>query len=112
MPITDWSDRIIIAEMSDEPAFSDEIDALLRRLEECDVGGPDVIIDLKGVTYLNSSNLAQLLKIRKKIIMDKRRLRICSATDGVWSVMLTTGLDSIFTFTDDVSTSLASLQLA
>lgn len=111
MPITDWSDRIIIAEMNDEPAFSEDMDALLRRLDESGDDDADVIIDLKAVSYLNSSNLAQLLKVRKKVMIGKRRLRICSATDAVWSVMLTTGLDSVFNFTEDVSTSLASLHL-
>ena len=42
---------------------------------------------------------------------DDARLRICSVDDAVWSVMLITGLDKVFEFTDDVSTSLASLQL-
>ena len=111
MPINEWSDQIIIAEMNDEPAFADEIEALLRRVDDQAETGPDVIIDLKAVSYLNSSNLAQLLKLRKKMMLSKRRLRICSATDSVWSVMLTTGLDSVFNFTEDVSTSLASLQL-
>jgi hypothetical protein len=31
--------------------------------------------------------------------------------DHVWSVMLVTGLDKVFEFTDDVSTSLASLMI-
>ena len=111
MPINEWSDQIIIAEMNDEPLFSEEMDTLFRRLDGEEVEGPDVIIDLKNVSYLNSSNLAQLLKLRKKIMMCKRRLRLCSAVDSVWSVMLTTGLDSVFNFTEDVSTSLASLQM-
>ena len=110
MPINDWSDRIIIVEMNDEPAFSEDMEALFRRLDAND-DRADVIVDLKAVSYLNSSNLAQLLKVRKKLMMTKRRLRICSATNAVWSVMLTTGLDSVFNFTEDVSTSLATLHL-
>ena len=111
MPINEWSDQIIIAEMNDEPSFSEEMDALFRRLDGEHAECPDVVVDLKAVSYLNSSNLAQLLKLRKKIMLKKRRLRICSAADPVWSVMLTTGLDTVFNFTEDVSTSLASLQL-
>lgn len=114
MPVTDWSDSIVIADLSDEPALSEDLDALCRRMDERPAerdGGPDVILNLQQVTYLNSSNLAQLLKLRKKVMHNQRRLRLCAVSDSVWSVLLTTGLDGLFTFTEDVSTSLASLQI-
>jgi anti-anti-sigma factor len=113
MPLNDWSDTIVIAELSDEPAFSDDMDTLLRRLDEAKTPGdvPDVILNLQGVKYLNSSNIAQLLRLRKKLALTGRRLRICSVHNAVWSILLTTGLDSVFSFTEDVSTSLASLQM-
>src|SRR5687767_13340494 len=87
MPLNDWSDSIVIAELSDEPAFSEDLDALQARLEQDALDGsvPDVILDMRGVTYLNSSNIAQLLRLRKKLILTNRRLRICSANDAVWS---------------------------
>ena len=111
MPINEWSESILIAEMNDEPQFSEEMDALHRRLENAGDQVPDVIIDMKAVTYLNSSNIAQLLRLRKMVTTGQARLRICSLADPVWSVLLITGLDKVFEFTDDVSTSLASLQL-
>jgi hypothetical protein len=49
--------------------------------------------------------------LRKKLVHSGRRLRVCSVDDRVWSVLLTTGLDSLFTFNDDVATSLASLHI-
>ncbi|MBC22691.1 MAG: hypothetical protein CMJ32_02085 [Phycisphaerae bacterium] len=110
MPINEWSDEILIAEMNDEPQFSEDITSLMRQLEESEQA-PDVIVNLQSVTYLNSSNIAQLLKLRKTVSAAKRRLRVCSVGDQVWGVLLITGLDKIFEFTDDVSTSLASLQL-
>jgi anti-sigma B factor antagonist len=112
MPITDWSDSILIAEVNDEPAFSDEMEALMRRLEAQHQGRlPDVIVDMRAVSYVNSSNIAQLLRLRKKVLASSARLRVCSVNDAVWSVLLITGLDKVFDFTDDVSTSLASLQI-
>lgn len=111
MPINEWSETIMIAELSDEPAFSEDIEALLRRLEQPDGPVSDVIVDLQSVTRVNSSNLAQLLKLRKKLAIAGRRLRICAVNDSVWSVLLMTGLDTMFEFTEDVSTSLASLQI-
>ncbi len=110
MPLQDWSESTLIAEMNDEPLFSEDFDALMGRLESTDGDTPDVILNLLGVSRLNSSNLSQLLRIRKMLISRDRRLRICSVDDSVWSVFLVTGLDGLFEFTDDVSTSLASLQ--
>ncbi len=111
MPLQQWSDSILIAELTDEPMFSEEFESLMRQLEDKGKATPDVIVDLKRVTYLNSSNIAQLLRLRKKLEIADRRLRVCSIGDTVWSVMLVTGLDKLFEFLDDVSTSLASLQI-
>lgn len=111
MPLNDWSENIVIAELSDEPAFSEDVEALSRRLEIAGDKLPDVILDFKAVTYVNSSNIAQLLMLRNRLKRGGRRLRACSVCDPVWSVVLTTGLDRMISFTDDVSTSLASLQM-
>jgi anti-anti-sigma factor len=112
MPITEWSENITLAQMTDEPMFSEDMEMLLRRSDDAADHVPDVVIDLKHVSYLNSSNLAQLLKLRKKLQMRNRRMRICCLNDAIWSVMLTTGLDSVFSFNEDISTSLASLQVS
>ncbi len=111
MPINEWSDDILITELSDEPAFSEDMDALLRTLEARGSDLPDVIVDMKRVTYLNSTNIAQLLRLRKKLVEADQRMRVCTVHNSVWSVVLITGLDQLFEFTDDVSTSLASLQI-
>ena len=111
MPITEWSDSILIVELNDEPTFSEDMEGLMRRLEDPDEGLPDIIANMQAVTYLNSSNIAQMLRLRKKLSSTKARLRICSVDDAVWSVLLITGLDKVFEFTDDVATSLASLQI-
>ncbi len=111
MPLQDWSESTLIAEMNDEPLFSEDFDALMRRLESADGDTPDVIVNLLDVSRLNSSNLSQLLRLRKTLIGRDRRLRICSVGHSVWSVLLVTGLDQLFSFTDDIATSLASLQI-
>jgi anti-anti-sigma factor len=113
MGIEEWSDDITIVELNDEPLFSEDLDSLQARLETEKKAEriPDVILNMGNVTYLNSSNIAQLLRLRKKLHLTGKRLRLCSVNDGVWSVLLTTGLDTVFSFNEDVSTSLASLQL-
>ncbi len=110
MPLQEWSESTLIAEMSDEPDFSEDFDALMARLSAGD-SIPDVIVNLMGVTKLNSSNLSQLLRLRKTLLSKQRRLRVCSVGDTVWSVFIVTGLEKLFEFTDDVTTALASLQI-
>jgi anti-anti-sigma factor len=111
MPITEWSEAILIAEVNDEPAFSEDMESLMRRLEQASPPLPSVVVDMKSVDYVNSSNIAQLLRLRKRLQGGSGRLRVCAVNDAVWSVLLITGLDKVFEFTDDVSTSLASLQI-
>jgi anti-anti-sigma factor len=111
MPIEAWSDEITIAELGDEPAFSEDMASLIQRLDADEDSIPDMIVNLSSVTYLNSSNIAQLLRLRKKLNTAGRNMRICAVEDQVWGVLMITGLDKIFDFTDDVTTALASLQL-
>ncbi len=111
MPIEAWSDEITIAELGDEPAFSEDMSSLMQRLDADQDAIPDMIVNLSNVTYLNSSNIAQLLRLRKKLNTAGRNMRICAVEDQVWGVLMITGLDKIFDFTDDVTTALASLQL-
>ena len=54
---------------------------------------------------------AQAETLRKMLLAHDRRLRICSVDDTVWSVFVMTGLEKLFEFTDDIATSLASLQI-
>ncbi|MEX2219758.1 MAG: STAS domain-containing protein [Phycisphaerales bacterium] len=108
---TDWSDDIAIAELADEPALSDELNGLIARIQDAAHPAPHIVLNLAGVTYLNSSNIAQLLRLRQNLAKRGRRLKLCSITDQVWSVMLVTGLDKVFMFAPDPMTALAGLQL-
>ena len=72
---------------------------------------PSAIVNLAEVDYLNSSNIAQLLRLRKRLAAGGGRLRICSVGDQVWGVILVTGLDKLFEFHDDLALAIASLQL-
>ena len=63
------------------------------------------------VTHLNSSNLSQLLRLRKDVIDREARLRLAGPPDHVWAVFLATGLDKVFDFATDTSTALAELQI-
>jgi len=112
MPIHEWSEDILIAELNVEPAFSEDMDSLQRRLTEAEPDLPAVIVNMKAISYINSSNMAQLLRLRKHLATHQGRLRLCSIDKSVWSVMIVAGLDKLFECNEDVSTALASLQLA
>jgi anti-anti-sigma factor len=109
---SDWSDNIVISELADEPALSEELGGIIQRVDHPkDHHVPHVVLNFGGVSYLNSSNLAQLLRLRKALAEHKRQLKICSVKDELWSLFLVTGLDKIFRFAPDPMTALAGLQL-
>jgi anti-anti-sigma factor len=110
MPIEQWSDSVLLGELSDDPQFTDDVSALI---EQCS-NNPrwDVVLNFQQVAYLNSSNIAKLLKLRKLVqVTNERRLKLCGISRHVWGVFLVTGLDRIFDVTDDVASALASLQI-
>lgn len=112
---TDWSDSIAIAELNDEPALSEELASFIERVKGADGGQerhvPHIVLNFANVTYINSSNIAQLLRLRQGLAKHGRRLKLCGMSDPVWSVMLVTGLDKVFKFAPDPMTALAGLQL-
>jgi anti-anti-sigma factor len=107
---TDWSDDIVVADLADEPALSEELAHLLERLEASE-HTPHVVLNFGRVSYINSSNIAQLLRMRKVLAGKNRQVKLCSVGDEIWSVMLVTGLDKVFRFAPDPMTALAGIQL-
>lgn len=110
----DWSDQIVLAQLADEPSLSEELSALQDRLADTAAGGgeaPHVVLDFSGVSYINSSNIAQMLRLSKMLAGAERHLRLCGLSDDVWSVMMVTGLDKVFRFAPDTLTALASIQI-
>ena len=110
MAVQQWSESVVLGEMGDDPQFTDDLSAIV---ELC-TRDPrqDVLLSLSGVNYLNSSNIAQLLKLRKLVtVTNQRRLKLAGVNTQVWGVFLVTGLDRIFDFADDVPSGVASLQM-
>lgn len=108
---TDWSDNILISDLSDEPALSDELQSINERLDSEEGRPPHVVLNFASVSYVNSSNIAQVLRLRKVLSERDRKLLVCSVADEVWSVILLTGLDKILQFVPDKATAIASLQI-
>ena len=111
MPIQQWSEKIWVVKLSDEPLLSEDLTGLAANLQNNGVM-PDLVLDMAGVSYFNSSNLSQLLRLRKLALDRGARLRIAAVPDGLWVVFLNTGLDKILDFDQDVANALAGLQIA
>jgi len=110
MTIQRWSDNIWIAQLADDPAFADDVDVLLADLGYADAM-PHVVLDVSAVTHINSSNLSQMLRLRKLAIDKDVKLVVVGPHDAVWAAFLATGLDKVFTFAHDSATALAQLQM-
>lgn len=111
MPVEQWSDTVLLAELGNDPQFTDDVNSILEQCKEnpqC-----NVLLNCSEVGYLNSSNIAKLLKLRKLVtIENQRRLILAGVSAQVWGVFLVTGLDRIFEFVDAVPSGLAALQIA
>jgi len=110
MPIENWSDDVLLVELSDDPQFTDDMTALLETVEKR--SDLDIVLNFQEVNFLNSSNIAKLLKLRKmQVASHRRKLKLCAINTHVWGVFLVTGLDKIFDVYDDVASGMLSLQL-
>lgn len=109
MTVDSWSEHILVGELQDDPLFTDDLVALLDEVEEkADV---DVVLNLANVSYLNSSNIAKLLKLRKKVTANRHRLILAGIDTTVWGIFLVTGLDKVFEFAESIATGLAAAQI-
>jgi anti-anti-sigma factor len=108
MAIQKWSDNITVVELSEEPQFTDELNSVMDAL----VDEPShVVLNFAAIGFINSSNVARLLRLRKLVTSHQRKLMLCNVSTQVWGVFLVTGLDKIFEFNNDISTALTMLQL-
>ena len=110
-----------MVELQNDPSFADDMAVLAngyqRAADDLKAGRAgastrDLVLDMRHVQFLNSSNIAQLLRVRKLAMLAGARIRICSVSDRIWGVLLATDLDRIFDFSEDVTTSLAALQVS
>jgi anti-sigma B factor antagonist len=85
-------DHVAVVRLADDPQFT----AALESLTQQDPPPPAIVLELSGVRYLNSSNLAKLLRLRKSLIEEDRKLVLCGMSPQVASVFHVTGLDRVF----------------
>ncbi len=111
MPIVEWSEQVLVADLLNEPMLSDDLMALAERLESSD-RCPDVVLNFLAVGFLNSSNISQLLRVREVLRTGGGRLCLCSVNPSIASVFEVTHLDRLFHQEADTASALAALQMA
>ncbi|MEM7680764.1 MAG: STAS domain-containing protein [Planctomycetota bacterium] len=110
MALQKWSESIWVATPGTDPAFSDEVEGLSTTLAHHEPP-PHLVVDLEDCHHLNSSNLSQLLRLRKACADRGVQLRLAAPNNAAWSIFMTTGLDKVFSFSRDRLTALAELQM-
>ncbi len=108
MPLEKWSDQVTVIHLADDPQFTDDLAALDQQLGQKPT---DVVLDFAAVHFINSSNIAKLLRIRKQTSSADRRLLLCGISAQGWGAFLVTGLDKVFEFADSVPLALAMVQI-
>lgn len=110
MPIQRWSEDIWVVQLAEEPALSEELQSLSDQLHHAP-RMPHLVIDLSPLRTINSASLGRLIQIRKLAVEHNSRMRMARPADPVWAVLLSTGLDKVFDFAEDVPSALAAIQM-
>jgi len=99
--------------LAGDASVADGLEAGLRNLStelsDSVPPGHGVILDFTDIDYLNSSHLAQLLRIRKKLTDRGSKLLLCSMSDQLWSTIHLTGLDRVFKIASSVRDAMGML---
>ena len=108
MGLEKWSPQVTVVRLSDDPQFTDDLQLLQELME---TSGTGAVLDFASVRYINSSNISRLLRLRKKAVSSDLKLILCSISTQLWGTFLSTGLDKVFEFSDNMTTALATLQI-
>ena len=109
MPLEKWSDQVNVVRLLDDPVFTDDLQLLQELMEK---NSTNAVLDFSSVKYINSSNISRLLRLRKRAVTADLKLILCGISTQLWGTFLSTGLDKVFEFSDNVTTALATLQIA
>ncbi len=110
MSVSEWSDQIIVADLQDEPLLSDDLSGLIERIRSTD-SPPGVVLNFADVSYLNSSNLAQLIDLHKALEGHAIGLCVCDLQAALQSLFEITGLEKVFQIQANTALALAALHL-
>jgi len=89
-----------------DPGTASELsNAALSAMQEI---GPSLVLDLSGVTFMDSTGLKVLLAVHQRAQLAGGRLVLAGATRPVLRVVSITGLDETFDVRDNVEEAVAA----
>ena len=110
MGIQNWSENIVVVDLSPEPQMLDELKSVTEIIR--DRGDCDVVIDFSGVDIITSSSISSLLRLGKLLVDCGHQFVFCNVAPATKGIFTITGLYGIFEFVDDKFVALAGLQVA
>jgi len=110
MGIQNWSESVILVNLAPEPYMGEELTTAIAMSAEHPE--KDVVVDFADVQIVTSSSIAKLLKLRKTLFDNGRRLALSSVQPKTQTIFSLTGLDNVFEFLDDQVVALATLQFS
>ena len=109
MGIQNWSENVVLVNLAKEPDMGEELQTVIDMVTED--RERDVVVDFSDTDIVTSSSIAKLLKLRKVLYDNDKKLLFSSVTPKTRSIFDITGLNNVFEFVDDQFVALASLQL-
>lgn len=90
-------DRVVVAPSGElDLATAAEVDRELAELR--DAGFADIVLDLRGVTFIDSSGLSLLLRQREAAQAAGHRLRLVEGCDALQRLLALTGTADLFEY--------------
>lgn len=83
-------------DLSTSPLFKETVYRLI------DSGKRDVVIELDGLDFMDSTGLGVLVAVLKKMSMEGGRLRLVCSKRSILKVFNITGLDKVFSIYDNL----------
>ncbi len=87
-----------------EVQLKDRIDDLVR------AGRLQIVVNLRGVPYLDSSDIGRIIRAHLSARQAGARVRLCSLSERVQAVMRMMRLDTVLEIYEDEEAAMASLQ--
>jgi anti-anti-sigma factor len=106
MGIQEWSENVILADLSGEPQECDELQTVIDMVSN--KGGCDVVIDFSHVDVVGSRVFCGLLRLQKALHDGGHKLILCGVRPATRNVFAVTRLDEVFEFAPDRFAVLAS----
>ncbi|UCF42392.1 MAG: STAS domain-containing protein [Planctomycetota bacterium] len=108
MGIENLTEDVVYVTLPAEPELGGELDKVYKIASE--KGGCNIVVDFSDVNIVTSPNLSTLLKLRKELDSNSKRLICCGVSTMTKGIFTITGLETVFEFMDDQSSALGALE--